>query len=455
MSGYRFREGCLVGKVKHLVRRKSGLYYFRKGIPAHLRTFYKGKREINKSLKTYVEAEAIRKIQRLADHYESEFKTIESTGGRDRAVALLKTYNLDPIPLEQQTIYQNGEDPEAEGSPYALLMQGLAAEHDIGGGYSKQEPHEQRAVDILHGREKLTLTEIRIHADKTLSESKQTINKRSFDYYISRLPTEVLGHITRRQVQEVVNQLLAGGTLRTGSITKPLGHVRKKVREAITLHEMDIKNPFEGIIVAGAGEDAVKRGSFSLSELNDVKKFILIKKDVATAQVLGLLTDTGARIGEIGGILLSNIKIDEEYPHLKITAQPNRKLKNKNSERLIPLVGLSLQIATMIVDNAEKGQIYAFEGYSKSGTYNADNCSGAVNKLLRSFIKGFSSHSFRHTIRDRLMDASIPAHEIENLTGWTASKMINHYGKNQGLKRLHEALQGMIDYENEQKKKDR
>ena len=45
------------------------------------------------------------------------------------------------------------------------------------------------------------------------------------------------------------------------------------------------------------------------------------------------------------------------------------------------------------------------------------------------------------------MEAGVSSHEIENLLGWTTGKMINYYGKSQGLSRLSVALNQMLAFE--------
>jgi len=434
-------------KVKGLVRRSSGLYYFRKGIPEKLRPFYNDKLEIVQSLKTTNEATAINKVQKLTAFYESEFKTIASTGERDRAASLLKAYDMEPIPLEDQAIFQN-EDPEDEGSQYFRFKADLAHKHDSKGGYSDPEPHERRALDILNGNESVTLLEVKELAAKECTTKRKTNeNERNFKLFIDNLPTTVLGKIKRKHVKDATDKLLASG-LKTASVRKPLGYVRKRVKQAIHLYDLDINNPFDDVLVTGLGEDEEKRIPFPIDVLNTVKGEIRGRKEITTLQIMGLLSDSGGRVGEVGGISLANIKTNHDKPHLNIAHQPNRRLKNNNSERVIPLVGLSLEIAQYIVTNADEGQIYAFEDYNKNNTYDSDNCTAAVNKMLKSISSDdYTSHCFRHTLRDRLIDASVSIYEVEQLAGWTSSKMVNHYGTNKGLNILSKALVQMMEHE--------
>ncbi|EGH00136.1 Phage integrase [gamma proteobacterium IMCC2047] len=357
---------------------------------------------------------------------------------------------MEAAPLQDQAIFHGTTDYRAEGSPYSDFMEHLAFKHDIGGRYSDAEPHEQRAIDILHGQEKVTLLDVKALAEKQAQNHKKKVeNERFFNYFLDNIPSKTLqlGAIRRKHIQDAVDKLLAEGK-KTGTVKKPLDYVRKHVRETIHLYELNITNPFDGVKVKGHGTDVEKRKPFTLDQLNKVKQAIINKKDLPTSQIAGLLADTGCRNGEIGGIRLDHIILDHDIPHLKIAEQVNRRLKNKNSERVVPLVGLSLVIAKHIVSKAKDDQVYAFETYNQNNSYNNDNCSAATNKLIKGICPNHTSHSFRHTLRDRLYDASVPAHEVNNLAGWAAEKMVDHYGLSKGLERLYSALQTMLKHEN-------
>lgn len=447
MPRYLAQNGVFRLTVKNLVK-KLGTFYFRKVIPKDLRPLYRGKHEILKSLGK-VESVALRKLQKLATHYENEFENLKTGGERRRAVELLDSFNLDPTELQYQAIH-NGvkEDCKAEGSPFADLMDTLAAKHDTGGGYSPLEPYEQRAIDMLHGEEKITLMDIRDeHELEATSKKKKAEAVRSFNYFIDNMTVFTLGNIRRKQIQAIVDKLVAGG-LKTATVKKPLGYVCKRVRELIIERELKIENPFQHVKVKNHRADAVKRKPFTMPLLNIVKETILNKLHLPSAQIVGLLSDTGCRNGEIGGIRLDHIVLDNDIPHLKISMQDNRRLKNTNSERIVPLVGVSLIAAKHVKNLAVDGQVYAFPRYNKDDKYNNDNCSAACNKFIKSLSSQHTSHSFRHTMRDRLVDASVPSYEIENIIGWSSGKMISHYGISKGLGRLNDALVMMMEHEN-------
>ena len=455
MPRYSLKVGCITLTVKHLKPRPSGLYYFRKVIPVDIRDLYKGKTEHVHSLQTHNESEAIKRCQVLTSRYDKEFQQLRSTGDRTRTTALLESYNLAPIPLEDQlTKDQIG----LEGNPYDELLDDLAFKHDQGGLFSPPEKYEQRALDILQGNEKLTLEEIREDALKGVAvkagrniqlKKKQQEVVRFFNYFIEVLPVTQLGLIRRRQVQDAVDKLLDDGK-KTGTVRKALVTVRAYVRKALALHELNLSNPFDEIQIRGLGLDVSRKEVFDSNQLKTVKSFILEKSDLTTAQVLGLLVDTGTRCGEVGGITLDDICLDHAIPHMRYRTLESRDVKTPKSEREMPLVGLSLEVAKKIKSEAQNGQVYAFPQWIKGTEFASTGCNNAVNKLLQSKFKNHSTHCFRHTMNDRLKDADVRGDIIDAICGWSGQSMQDNYGQTQRLEILRNSLKKVLDREAEE-----
>lgn len=60
--------------------------------------------------------------------------------------------------------------------------------------------------------------------------------------------------------------------------------------------------------------------------------------------MLALQIDSGCRLGEATGLAISDIHLDTPVPYVKIQPHPWRSLKTANSERDVPLVGMSLDL---------------------------------------------------------------------------------------------------------------
>ena len=57
--------------------------------------------------------------------------------------------------------------------------------------------------------------------------------------------------------------------------------------------------------------------------------------------LLGLISDTGMRLSEAAGLIKADVDVTCEIPHVVIRTHPWRRLKTIDSERVIPLVGMS------------------------------------------------------------------------------------------------------------------
>jgi len=120
------------------------------------------------------------------------------------------------------------------------------------------------------------------------------------------------------------------------------------------------------------------------------------------------MADTGARVGEIFGLLPEDIFLEAEIPFIHIRANEKQGLKTAHSDRQIPLVGAALFAAQQFP-----------QGLSRYSS--ADSASTQINKFFRENrlnpTKDHSLYSLRHTFKDRLRDVQAPEEVIDNLMG--------------------------------------
>jgi integrase len=96
-------------------------------------------------------------------------------------------------------------------------------------------------------------------------------------------------------------------------------------------------------------------------------------------------------------------------------------LKTSSSKRLLPLVG-------------------------SSKWANIRSASAALNKWLKSKIgRGYTIHSFRHSMRDRLRAVECPSEIIDQIGGWLTHGVGNSYGKGFQKKTLLKWMLFMAD----------
>ncbi len=126
----------------------------------------------------------------------------------------------------------------------------------------------------------------------------------------------------------------------------------------------------------------------ALGGLNDEARLIVF-----------LLIETGLRLSEACNLTAETIRLDAEVPHVMVRPD-GRRMKTDQSEREIPLVGVSLMAA--------QASPAGFPRYRDK----AASLSANVNKLLHGRgllpVEGQTLYSFRHTFEDRLTAVEVP-----------------------------------------------
>jgi integrase len=150
-----------------------------------------------------------------------------------------------------------------------------------------------------------------------------------------------------------------------------------------------------------------------------------------------LLGETGCRLAEIVGLELQDIDMEQELIHIR----PNsiRRLKTKNSERTLPLVGYAKTAMEQALKNSDEK--YLFPRYVRAGKCKADHASAALGKWLKKDFDGLTAHCLRHTFRDRLRYSGCPLELIDQIGGWSSIGTIgSKYGKGYDLDVIRDQL---------------
>jgi integrase len=217
----------------------------------------------------------------------------------------------------------------------------------------------------------------------------------------------------------------------SSSVSRLLTTVRATVNFAFSELGISAPNPFTGIYLQ-SGIGVSERKPLPMSLIRETQKRCRMIDD-ELRWLVSLISDTGMRLAEATGLAIDDIVLDTEIPYVRVKPHEWRSLKNKGSERTIPLVGEALWAAERI--RAETSGRYAFPRYTKNGRTNANSASAALNKWLSVQCGGgYSMHSFRHSLRDRLRAVECPADLIDQIGGWTTAGQGQAYGEGYPLK---------------------
>ena len=146
-----------------------------------------------------------------------------------------------------------------------------------------------------------------------------------------------------------------------------------------------------------------------------------------------LLGETGCRLAEIVGLRLEDIDLENDLIHIR----PNsaRRLKTRNSQRTLPLVGYAKLAMEKALTHSDDQ--YLLPRYIRDGKCYATHASNALNKWLKKDFDGLTAHCLRHTFRDRLRAVECPIDLIDQIGGWkSVSSIGNSYGKGYSFSNL-------------------
>ncbi len=132
-----------------------------------------------------------------------------------------------------------------------------------------------------------------------------------------------------------VNDLQRHGN-KTATIRRKVNSICAILNYAYAELDVDKRNPFSRLFIKGEGQDANKRGTFTLDQLKRGYDHAL-SSGSQVKLLMPLLGETGCRLAEIVGLELDDIDMTESLIHIR----PNsiRRLKTSNSTRTLPLVG--------------------------------------------------------------------------------------------------------------------
>jgi integrase len=200
--------------------------------------------------------------------------------------------------------------------------------------------------------------------------------------------------------------------------------------------DLDKRNPFTRLFIRNEGHDVSKRGTFSKEQLKQGYDRALSSGSTVKL-LMPLLGETGCRLAEIVGLRLEDIDLENDLIHIR----PNhaRRLKNKTSERVLPLVGYARTAMVQAMSQADYQ--WLLPQYIKVGHCYATHASNALNNWLKKDFGGLTAHSLRHTMRDRLRAVECPMDMIDQIGGWRSVGGVGaRYGEGYGLEQIRAVI---------------
>ena len=267
-----------------------------------------------------------------------------------------------------------------------------------------------------------------------LREIDQAPPQSALSTFISLAGDRDVGTYTREDAKLFVHHLRLKGN-KTATIRRRINSLSAILNYAYAELDLDKRNPFTRLIIRNEGRDVSKRGTFTNEQLKD-GYVNAIASGSQVRLLMPLLGETFCRLAELVGLELQDIDMDNELIHIR----PNsiRRLKTRNSERTLPLVGYAKLAMKLALKQA--GDSYLYPRYLKEGTCRATHASNALGKWLKKDF-GMTAHSLRHTFRDRLRASGCPLELIDQIGGWSSIGTIgSKYGQGYELYAVREQL---------------
>ena len=260
-------------------------------------------------------------------------------------------------------------------------------------------------------------------------------HKTYFDRFIQvvgDLPVETLNIENARAYRDERERL----KLKSETIQKEIKFIKAVLNKGMRELGLNTRNPFDGVSAKQLGKDSVKRETLNTAELKGVIAACKEKGD-DLALILLLIACTGARLGEIIGLRLQDIRLTGKVPAIQIAEYGQRTLKTSNSSRELPLHPLVLPLLKLqckAVTKEKKKVLFPRYADGKSMP-SSDTASATLNKRLKSMItkKHITNHCFRHTLEDRMRNADVPKDRRDEFLGHSKQDSGDNYGEGRAL----------------------
>ena len=425
----------------------NSVYSFRRRVPADLITTLP-KKEFKCSLKTKHPIQAQANAQRINDALELEWSKLRSgqTQNQEPSILMKAEQLLDSfgvggyVPgfrdLGKEHFFDHLDDKQPDHVREDPYRPTILDDPD-----AILSPTERKSLQILQGPISLSdAIDYYIQASGKQDDRKFVNSaKRSLEFFTKELQDRPLDQYRRKEIDSRLHQGISQG-LKTATVSRRLSDVKSAVNKTILNFEYKFKNPFEQHTIPNLREDENSRSSLDTNQQKTLTALFDQNDFGNTMNGLRILFDSGMRVSEVIGLRTQDIYLDHNIPHIKLHKNPFRRLKTKQSERLIPLVGYALIGVKRQLAFIPKDSEWLFPNYvtEANKTIRNDSASAAMNKRIKPM--GFTCHSLRHNLKDRLRLANVSMENVKEIQGWSRGDQASKYGEMSLLELLYKDL---------------
>lgn len=437
---------------------------YQRSIPADLRERY-GKRMFKAIIASQQPAVVAREAARLTREIEAEWATMRGNPDsapktiRARAVALLANHGLKPL---DGLVSGDGSDPLPTPQEAAIERLEAALMAPDGTPREPLDPVPQAAWQMLYAEPPATVSDL-MAAYLKHHRNRDDV---SFDKHTRIAFAALVSAIGDKPVTAVV-RADARGYIEAALLS---GHATSTVRRRVNVFSAawvsygievspGLPNPWARLSIANEGKDKKTRHTFTDAELIAIVQACRAADSRSKGGIpdaprllMTMLVDTGARIAELAGLPMADLRLDAPVPHVVLQTHPWRSIKTGES-RTIPLVGAALWAAQRITQwrkdhprHRLADHTMVFPSYCDGQPSDREpgaSASATLNKWLRG-LPGIpaeaTTYSTRHAMEDRLRNSDCPTPISDSMTGHGATNVRDEYGRGWTLERKQAEL---------------
>lgn len=251
-------------------------------------------------------------------------------------------------------------------------------------------------------------------------------------------------HITRRHVVAFKDKLLEGGKA-PATVSKQL-NLLKTIFETAASNERLSNNPARGVKVPLPKTAAKSRVPFALDDLRALFDSEVFTQGTRPRGGKGeaafwlplLALWTGARMEELGQLLVEDVRKENGIWCLFITPDPSRGkvLKTASSRRRFPVHGELVRCGFLryveTIKSAGASRLFPLMEERHEGRQRSASFSQWFGRYLRQVVKVQDArkvfHSFRHGFKDACRENGVPKEIHDRLTGHSGGDVGDNYG---------------------------
>ena len=418
---------------KYVFRTAFGVFRFKRNVPEDIREvvgktfFYKvlGK-DYKDAMRSY--STALLEFDRFVSAYRNEapvretiLEVVKAEFGEEAMLQLARGQVDEPLDFALMDLSDKIEGKVSQ-EVQALLYSGVLPEASL----SIAECLDR------HFTYKKTGVEDKDRLVRNLGERAKTYLTEALGRQaVYEMPVETL---TRKDSNRYRDLLLS--KMKPNSVKRLMGHTATALNFCIKEDDLNIRNPFQGVIIKDAGATRDDRLPLSKEDIYELDTVFDAPDDVAAMWTT--LRDTGARLSEIVYLAVGDVDLQAK----SVAIRPNSfrgSLKTASSERTIPLSDRALG-ALQVLRQGKEDDEAIFTRYARPR--GADSASQMLMKRLRKVVKDpkKSIHSLRHTMKDALRNSGCSEETAKALLGHSDGSVASRYGSGFTLDVVREAL---------------